>query len=109
MLCAVLGSGMLVALDRLVLMRNTRSSRPPLCPYQISEISVCGSVTSWSSSSQAGIVLRARRIEFEPAVPLFVEKAGLAVEELPHVLDGDRRRLGMGTVKHDRHRPAPCR
>jgi hypothetical protein len=54
MLCDVLGSGMLVALDRSVLMRKTLSSRPPLWPYQISEICVCGSVTSWSSSSQDG-------------------------------------------------------
>jgi hypothetical protein len=46
---------MLVALDRSVLMRKILSSRPPLCPYQINETCVCGSVTSWSSSSQDGI------------------------------------------------------
>ena len=46
MLCEVRGSGRLVALERSVWMRNTRSSRPPLSPYQISEISRCGSSVS---------------------------------------------------------------
>ena len=55
MLCEVRGSGRLVALERSVLMRKTRSSSPPLWPYQISEISVCGSSTSLSLSSQDGI------------------------------------------------------
>ena len=55
MLWPVLGSGMLVALDRSVLIRNTRSSRPPRLAYQISDTSRCGSVVSVSSSSQAGI------------------------------------------------------
>lgn len=53
-LCEVRVSGR-VALERSVRMRNTRSSRPPRLPYQISEISRCGSSVSWSRSSQDGI------------------------------------------------------
>ena len=55
MLWPVRGSGMLVALERSVLIRKTRSSSPPRFPYQMSEISRCGSVLRVSSSSQAGI------------------------------------------------------
>ena len=45
----------MVALERSVRMRNTRSSRPLRLPYQISEISLIGSSVNWSRSSQAGI------------------------------------------------------
>ncbi|MCY1379978.1 hypothetical protein D9M69_677490 [compost metagenome] len=54
MLCAVRVSG-IEALERSVLMRNTRSSKPLRLPYQINEMSVCGFSTNSSLSSQAGI------------------------------------------------------
>jgi len=64
-------------------------------------ISGCGSVTSWPSSSQAGIQkLHIRRIEREPALPpLVVEKAGLTVQELPHILRRELRRRWVGLLE----------
>ncbi|MNG22076.1 hypothetical protein D3C84_1065230 [compost metagenome] len=54
MLWEVRVSGTL-ALERSVLMRKMRSSRPVRLPYQISEISRCGSSVNSSLSSQDGI------------------------------------------------------